>query len=554
MGQLIHSVYIRAALLIGIPLASLIMLPEFSMDPINVPKAFALHIVGVLSLAFLISNFNSLWAKRFRTASIIGVVFILFLFSTLLFSGAPKIQQIFGAGGRATGLISYLALVVLLLCAMLISNVSNVKLFAFAILGVGGLNVFYGLIQASGGDPVKWSNPYSPVIGFLGNPNFSSSMIGLSCVVATALVLQFKVGKLVVFSLVGYELLALYVILKTQSIQGFVVFGLTTGLIILIALYKSEKIKKIWVAIYALLSAVVGITAIFGMVNIGPLSAYLYKVSVRQRGYYWNAGVEMLKANPVFGVGLDSYGDWYWSVRSAPAALNSLNANTNSAHNVYLDIASNGGFPLLIAYLALNGLVLFRGIKHLKDSPKFDPYFSAIFVGWIGYQAQSFISINQIGLAIWGWLFGGLILGYSLIDSSPVLHGKGFKRTAKKGNLQALAITSLVYIIGISIVAPPFMTDHSFITALKSRNSEQVLAATQKYPKSNSRNFTAAQLYQNSQMNDQAIAIAEDNVKVNPRDFYSWAMIANLSPVESEKAKNAVKQMKKLNPRNKDIK
>ena len=149
MGQLIYSVYIRAALLIGIPLSSLIILPEFSMDPINVPKAFVLHITGVLGLAFLISNFKSLWAKRFRTASIIGTVFILFLFSTLLFSGAPKIQQIFGAGGRVTGLISYLALVVILLCAMMISNVSNAKLFAFAILGVGGLNVFYGLIQAS---------------------------------------------------------------------------------------------------------------------------------------------------------------------------------------------------------------------------------------------------------------------------------------------------------------------------------------------------------------------------------------------------------------------
>ena len=248
----------------------------------------------------------------------------------------------YGAGGRATGLISYLALVVLLLCAMLISNISNVKLFAIAILGVGGLNVFYGLIQASGGDPVKWSNPYSPVIGFLGNPNFSSSMIGLSCVAATALILQFKVSKLAIAALVGYELLALFVILKTQSIQGFVVFGLTSGILVLIALYKSGKVKNIWVAIYAIFATAVGVTAVFGMVNIGPLSAYLYKVSVRQRGYYWNAGVEMLKANPVFGVGLDSFGDWYWGVRSAPAALNSLDANTNSAHHVYLDIASNG--------------------------------------------------------------------------------------------------------------------------------------------------------------------------------------------------------------------
>ena len=245
MENLQHSVLIRSILLIGVPLASVIMLPEFSMDPINVPKAFVLHLVGVFGLGLLISNAKLLWVKRNRPIFIVTVFFILFLFSAFFFSGAAKIQQMYGAGGRATGLISYLALVVLLMCAMLISNISNVKLFAIAILGVGGLNVFYGLIQASGGDPVKWSNPYSPVIGFLGNPNFSSSMIGLSCVAATALILQFKVSKLAIAALVGYELLALFVILKTQSIQGFVVFGLTTGMLVLIALYKSEKVKNI---------------------------------------------------------------------------------------------------------------------------------------------------------------------------------------------------------------------------------------------------------------------------------------------------------------------
>lgn len=554
MENLKHSALIRNILLIGASLASLIMLPEFSMDPINVPKAFVLQLVGVFGLGLLISNAKLFWSKRNRPAFVIVTFFALFLLSAFLFSGAPKIQQMYGAGGRATGLISYLALVVLLLCAMLISNKSNVKLFALAILGVGGLNVFYGLIQASGGDPVKWSNPYSPVIGFLGNPNFSSSMIGLSCVAATALILQFRVSKLAIAALVGYELLSLFVILKTQSIQGFVVFGLTSGILVLIALYKSEKVKNIWVASYALFATAFGVIAIFGMVNIGPLSGYLYKISVRQRGYYWNAGVEMLKANPIFGVGLDSFGDWYWGVRSAPAALNSLDANTNSAHNVYLDIASNGGFPLLIAYLALNGLVLFRGIKHLKNSPKFDPYFSAIFVGWIGYQAQSFISINQLGLAVWGWLFGGLVLGYSYIDSAQANQGKGIKRIAKKSSIQDLAIPAVVSIVGISMVAPAFITDHTFIAALKSRSSEQVIAATQKFPKSNSRNLTAAQMYQNSQLNEQAISIAEDNVKVNPRDFNSWRMIAILSPIESEKAKNAVEQMKKLNPRDDRIK
>jgi O-antigen ligase len=554
MENLKHSGLMRSILLAGVPLASLIILPEFSMDPINVPKAFILHLVGVIAFAFLISNIKTFWNLQLRSVSLIGILFSLSLFTAFLFSGAPKVQQIYGAGGRNTGLISYIALLFLLLAAMAISNASNIKLFGFAILGVGGLNIFYGLIQASGGDPIKWSNPYSPVIGFLGNPNFSSSIVGLSCVVATALILHFKVSKFIVVSLVGYELLALFVILKTQSIQGFVVFGLTTGIMILIALYKSERIKNIWAAIYALFAAIVGVIAVFGMVNIGPLSGFLYKVSVRQRGYYWNAGLEMLKANPAFGIGLDSFGDWYWSVRSAPAALNSMDANTNSAHNVYIDIAANGGFPLLIAYLALNGLVLFRGIKHLKNSPKFDPYFSAIFVGWIGYQAQSFISINQIGLAIWGWLFGGLVIGYSFVETTPTSKSNGFTRTVKKSSLQGLVIPSLVSILGIAIVSPAFMADHTFMMAMKSRNSEQLLAAAHNFPKSNSRNFTAAQLYQNSNMNDQAIALAEDNIKVNPRDFNSWRMIAILSPIESEKRKTAVSKMKELNPRDNRIK
>jgi len=554
MENLRHSLFVRAIILLGIPLASIIITPEFSMDPINVPKAFVLQLVGVVCLGFLLTNFKFAWTKRFRPPVLIGSIFIIFLFTSLFFSGAPKIQQIFGANGRNTGLLSYVALVFVLLAAMLISNQDNLKLIFFSFVGVGFLNICYGLIQSMGGDPVKWSNPYSPVIGFLGNPNFSSSIIGLTCVVPTALILYSKVGKSIKVSLALYELVAIYVILKTQSIQGLVVFGLTSALMVLVALYKSEKIKRIWVISYAGIVGISGIIAVFGMVNIGPLSSYLYKISVRQRGYYWNAGVEMLKANPLFGVGLDSYGDWYWAVRSAPAALNSLTANTNSAHNVNLDIASNGGFPLIITYLALNGLILFRGIKHLKNSPKFDPYFSAIFVGWIGYQAQSLISINQLGLAVWGWLFGGLVLGYSFVESAGTSKAKGFKRTAKKTDFAGLAILSLVYILGIAIVSPAFITDHNFSIAMKSRSSEQLLAATQKFPKSNSRNFIAAQVYQNSQMNDQAIALLEDNVKTNPRDFNSWRMIAILFPIDSEKSKNAIEQMKKLNPRDKNIK
>ncbi len=35
----------------------------------------------------------------------------------------------------------------------------------------------------------------------------------------------------------------------------------------------------------------------------------------------------------------------------------------------------------------------------------------AIFSGWLAFQAQSIISIDNIGIAVWGWLLGGLLVG-----------------------------------------------------------------------------------------------------------------------------------------------
>ena len=53
-------------------------------------------------------------------------------------------------------------------------------------------------------------------------------------------------------------------------------------------------------------------------------------------------------------------------------------------------------------------------IRVVKRSERFDAYFVSLVGAWVAYQTQSFISINQIGLAIWGWILSGLIIGYEI--------------------------------------------------------------------------------------------------------------------------------------------
>ena len=59
-------------------------------------------------------------------------------------------------------------------------------------------------------------------------------------------------------------------------------------------------------------------------------------------------------------------------------------------------------------------LVLIAAIRVIRRSSNFDPYFSGLFAVWVAYQAQSIISLNQLGLAVWGWIISGLIIGFEI--------------------------------------------------------------------------------------------------------------------------------------------
>ena len=116
--------------------------------------------------------------------------------------------------------------------------------------------------------------------------------------------------------------------------------------------------------------------------------------------------------HPFFGVGLDSYGDWYRSSRGLISTLRSGPERTaNTAHNIFLDISSNGGLPLAISYFAIIIYAFLSGIRVLRQNSNFNPVFVSIFSSWFGYLIFSAISINQIGVGIWGWILTGCVIG-----------------------------------------------------------------------------------------------------------------------------------------------
>jgi O-antigen ligase len=543
--------------------ATLAITPWTSFDPINVPKLVVIAIGGFLTLAAILANRKAMFTSGHKTVQILTGLFVLDLFVVLLIAGTNPFQEFFGAYGRATGFVAYVSLAGLLLGAAVVASTKFVNSFARALLIAGGLSIGYGLLQAVGADPIVWVNQYSPVIGFLGNPNFESSFVGFSGVLAFGFIIAQASNRAMRLAFVAYLLLAVFVIIKTDSQQGLLV--LAGGIAIVSMIWISHSKYKFATKPALILSGIGAVFVALGSLNSGPLASLLYKTSVTYRGDYWRAGWKMTVENPVFGVGLDSYGDWYRRARTLEATLRrGPEITSNAAHNVLLDFSSNGGFPLVIIYLALTVLVVISALRLLKRSNGFDPAVAGLIAVWIAYQAQSIISLNQLGLAVWGWIISGLIIGYEINTRTPeqpqeVKAPVGKGRSAAKAISEKVSAKTLVAMvaggaIGLLVSLPPFLASAQFKSAFESSDAVIIEKAASRWPDEAMRYGQVALVLQANKLDAQAQAVIDAALLKFPDEFGLWSVAAKLSTATPEQIAEAKAQMKRLDPFNPDLK
>jgi O-antigen ligase len=538
---------------LGLIATTLLVTPLWALDPINPIKMLAVVPVGFMCLGLLLANRKSVtWGRYKITFALVGA-FVLWQVLVLFLSGAPFYQQIFGSYGRNTGFITYIAFSLIFIGSIVASSFDLLKRFVLVVFVVGVASLAYGLVQALGRDPFDWVNPYSPVFGFLGNPNFQSSLLGVlgAIVFGQFFVKGFKI-QLKVF--VGLYLFAtLFVIKETGSLQGFLILILGVGVVI--GLYILNLNQKLGIT-YGLLSLVGFFAVFFGTLNKGLLASVLYKDSVTFRGDYWRAGWKMTLDNPIFGVGMDNYGDWYRRSRTIEATIRTNPDRTsNAAHNVFLDISAYGGFPLLAIYVALILLVLVSAIKVLKRETRFNPVFAGLVGGWLAFQAQSIISINQIGLAIWGWVLSGLIIGYEINNREGVAAdpaSKKFRVAVKPLQTSAGSVIALfvAFVLGVSVGMPPYLASAKYKRALESGNPTLIQESAYIWPLDASRMIQVSMTLNENKLEAQGLEVALDATESFPDNYGVWGALSTMKNATADQKEKALAQMKRLDPLN----
>ena len=541
----------------GLIATTLLVTPLTALDPINPIKMLAVVPVGFMCLGLLLANRKDVHWGKYKVVLGLITAFIVWQVLVVLISGAEIYQQLFGCQGRNTGLVTYVAFSLIFLGSILASSPVVIKQLILVIFIVGSASLAYGVVQALGGDPFNWVNPYSPVFGFLGNPNFQSSLLGVIGAIAFAQ-LFVKELKIQIKVLIGaYLLVTLYVIKETHSQQGFLVLALGIGVVV--GLYLLQLKRGLGIG-YGLLSILGFFVVLFGTLNKGPLAALLYKDSVTYRGDYWQAGWNMTVNHPIFGVGMDSYGDWYRRSRTLAATLRrGPDTTSNAAHNVFLDISSYGGFPLLIIYVALMVLVFISGVKVLKRSTAFNPAFAGLFGGWVAFQAQSIISINQIGLAMWGWVLSGLIIGYEINTRNVAVVDAATKKGRVAGKPAQTSAGSVValfvaFVLGVLVGMPPYVASTKYKSALETSNPTVIQQAAYIWPLDYSRMIQVAGTLNDNKLEAQGLEVAVDATKSFPDNYAVWASLDSMKSATPEQKAQAQKEMKRLDPLNPNLK
>ena len=428
-----------------------------AQDPFNAPKFWVLLIGAAWLSGYLISYFreNKKNLQGIINRSVILII-VFISFSTIsMIMSKNNFIALFGDNMRKNGFLTYLSLsIIFLITVFYVRNNNLIRLYKFMLLSalaVGG----YGLLQMTGNDFVNWSSSGMALFSTMGNSNFAGSLMAiLATITLGGSYIYRRSVVLSSISLIAFVILVI-TIFPTNARQGLLLLFFGISYLIIVMIYNFNRI----IGRIAILLSFAGLLAsILGMLQIGPLTKLLYKDSVSVRGFYWRAGIEMFQNNILFGVGLDNYGSFFKQYREVGYPLKyGYSLTSTNAHNVFIQQFATGGIFVGISYVLISIFVFWCGIKSLRKFKGEDRNTLAVFfIAWLAFQGQSVISIDNIGISIWGWVLAGIIVGLSVEKSESYLpkekvkEGRQFKK--QEINLLQPSISIVFSVLTIILV------------------------------------------------------------------------------------------------------
>jgi len=536
--------------------------PFATIDPTSPIK---MALIGAFAFGFLfvlfITNPSELKPKY---EILLLLIFCINLLLVWIFSQETKTEQFYGTIGRNFGLLTQISLVIFCSVSVVFSSSNFILKLKKTVVIYGFINLIYGTLQVMGEDFYNnWDTTFvNSARGFFANPNQYSSFAAMIGLISISNLLDSKRKLSEHLGTVSFFTFTVMNIYFAKSVQGFVILGAGLAILFLFFLRQSFWGKKYFFGASCVM-VFLALTAILDIFQKLPWKSFLYSSTIEARGDYWRAGISMGSDNPLTGVGLDRYLEWYRIYRDATTASRpGAGEVSNSAHNHFIDYFAFGGYPLLVLYSVIQLLALIKLFRIIKLQKEYSSELNVLTIIFTAYTLQSLISPFHIGIAIWGWVATGLILGWNPEKNFDKV-GKNTASRFHEGNLQRktqimpkqISVFTIGVLVGALISTPYLIQDARFRQGVYGdRTYSEMYTAAYGWPKSATRMSQASwKLYMRGSK-DKSLLLALDAVKYSPNNYYAWLVLYSRPDLTKELTEEAKRNINRLEPRPKNIK
>jgi O-antigen ligase len=528
----------------SLTVAAFLILPGVAYDPTNLPRLLSIALIAALIFPQLI-RVLILRLRGHLMSPGEGVLLAVILsygawaFVSSVLNVSPAIQDFLGSFGRSTGLLAYFSLFCLFLWAFYTNSFVDHRVFATSLGAIFHLTNCYLIMQFFGIDPVDWENPFgSNLLGTVGNPNFSSMLSAIAALYFSSRVLYWRsqTNKALFSDGLG-ALSSCLLTLLNPSTQGL--FALCICLALQLVLKTQLRIRLILILSGAGLS-ILGLVCLSIVILSGKyLSIPALAENLTFRIIAWNASIRLIKDFPIFGTGFDTFGSWFTEYRDLESSKIFSESNyADAVHNIFLDQGVSGGVPLFALYLTFFVLVTFFGLRFSLKEDVITREYLFLLSAWIAYCLFQIVSINQLSLATFGFVLGGLLTGRSLnirLMSARVV-------TSRRYLTLALAIA--VALIPIQALRK----DITYLNAISSGDGLRVIKAASMWPPSDFFYARTSNLLYSNNFSDLGRVEAKKALMVNPRNVIALKLLIKDSELSSLEKSKLLQILKVMDP------
>ena len=395
-------------------------LDQYAFDPFDTAKMFVFRALLLLALGIwvwsLCMNGGTIRRTKFDWW-VLG--FVGWAALSTAFSVHPA-TSLFGRYARYEGLATYCGYGVLFfLSVQVLNQEGRARSMARAICVSGLLVGLYGVMQATGHDPSRWSAlPFDKGMAFstLGNPDLLGGYIIFPLVINVAMALsEVRTGWKLLHWISTFFLSACWILTFVRGSWVGGVFGLGFLAVVFLRQRRSlHLLDKVFLGLTG--GAVVAVAVATMRSGVGvtnalrrALSAFAFSEgSVGSRFQIWGSALQAIWHRPLFGWGPDTFRFAFGQYRTVEyVAHNGFAVTADNAHNYVLQLATTLGVPgallvysILVAALWSGGRGSFTGGQSTADGLLRGGFLAAA----VGFLVYLFFGLSVVSSTSILWL------------------------------------------------------------------------------------------------------------------------------------------------------